>query len=129
MRASLEQQHHGGRRRGYVFGPAAECEVTLIGRMRSVDVLVCRNRVGDLANREVLRQRLLQHHAVHGRIVAKAFEPLPNRSERRRFGQLVDLDLNADPLSRFYEIADVRDARIVPPDENDVEPGMNPGFA
>jgi hypothetical protein len=127
VRAALEQQHYGCGRCGYVFRPAAEREVSLIGRMGAVDVFMRRHRIGDFTDRQVWWKRLLEHDAVDGVVVVQAREALANLGSARALRQAVDLYGDADFLARALQISYVRNAGFVLTDENDDEPRMNPG--
>jgi cytochrome c biogenesis protein CcmG, thiol:disulfide interchange protein DsbE len=129
MRASLEQEHHGRRCCRYVLGSAAERQVSLIRRMRAVHVLVRRDRIGDLADRKMRRERLLQHHAVRCGIRMKALQAGANLLRRRALREPIDDDVDADACPRSCEVAHVCVARFVLSDEDDRETGMNPPVA
>lgn len=129
MRASLEQQHHGGRRCGHVFRSASESQVALVGGMRTVNVLMRWNCVGDFADGKMRRQRLLQHDAVGRGIVTKLFEFGAHFLDRRVGRKVRDHDANAGTLSRSREIAHVREAGLILSDEDDGELGRKPALA
>jgi hypothetical protein len=129
MRAPLEQQHHGGRRRGHVFRSASESQVALVGGMRTVDVLMRRNCVGDFADGKMRRQRLLQHDAVRRWVVTKLFEFRAHLLDRRVGRKVRDHDANAGALSRSREIAHVREAGLILSDEDDGELRRKPALA
>ena len=129
MRTALEQQHHGGRCCGHVFRSASKSQVTLVGGMRTVNVLMRRNCVGDFADRKMRRQRLLQHDAVRRGIVTKRFKFGAHFLDRRVGRKVRDHDANAGTLSRSREIAHVRETGLILPDEDDGELGHKPTLA
>lgn len=107
MWAAFEQKHdrRGGRR--HVLRPAAERQMTLIRRMRSVDVFMDGHGVGDLSDRKMERQRLLQHHAVYARLFMKAAQPSTNLRRAGIAGETIDYHLDADTLAHPFEITNV----------------------
>jgi peroxiredoxin len=129
VRASLEQQHNRRRRRRQVLRSAPKREVSLVGRMCTINVLMCRNGIGNLANREMRRQRLLEHNSMHGRIFVEVLEARANFGRRCLLDEVIDDDADSDALARSYQIADVGEARLVFAHENHGELRMNPAFA
>jgi hypothetical protein len=93
--------------------------------MRTVNVFVKRNRIGYLRNRQMRRQRLLQHDPVDTRIGIKPCEPPANFGCRSVFGKTIHVDVDADALAAAFEAAKVGEARFVLSDKDDDELGDN----
>ena len=126
VRAALEQQHHRRRRRGHEFVAGSEREPALIDRVRTVDVLVRRNRIRDAPDREMRRQRLLQDDAVDRRIVAQRREPRAYHALIGGAIQRIDGHIDADLLPDVHQAAHVRKRCRIFADDGDDEPRSDP---